>query len=115
MAFRALPGMEERPPKLRSTHPRDWPWTLQGISILPISTTAGSARWTQAALLRPSRGGGDQLEGPNPARIYLNYPHGLAFDRMGNVYVTDSSFRLRKVAPTGVVTIFAGNSFLGVS
>src|SRR5256885_1483488 len=37
----------------------------------------------------------------------FNYPHGVAVDSAGNVYVADST-TIRKVTPPGVVTTLAG-------
>jgi sugar lactone lactonase YvrE len=48
----------------------------------------------------------------NKARFY--YPHGVATDSSGNVYVTSASPTVRKITPEGVVTTLAGNpSFSG--
>jgi len=42
------------------------------------------------------------------------YPHGVATDKAGNVYVADSSNNtIRKVTPTGEVTTFAGTASPG--
>jgi DNA-binding beta-propeller fold protein YncE len=40
----------------------------------------------------------------------FNWPEGLAFDRAGNLYVTDyDNHRVRKISPKGEVTAFAGS------
>jgi DNA-binding beta-propeller fold protein YncE len=40
----------------------------------------------------------------------LNVPAGVAIDRAGNLYIADShSHRVRKVAPNGAASIFAGS------
>src|SRR4030095_1692312 len=46
----------------------------------------------------------------NPAtQAQLNRPAGLAFDSVGNVYISDSvNHRIRKVDPSGNITTFAG-------
>lgn len=44
----------------------------------------------------------------------LNYPHGLAFDPAGNLYIADTyNHRIRKVSPDGTIQTVAGNGFAG--
>jgi uncharacterized protein (TIGR03437 family) len=44
----------------------------------------------------------------------LIYPAGLAVDRSGNVYISDSIYnKIRKVDPSGVITTIAGNGTSG--
>jgi mucin-19 len=46
----------------------------------------------------------------------LNTPSGIAMDASGNMYVTEAgSRRIRKITPTGVVTLLAGNGTSGFS
>lgn len=46
----------------------------------------------------------------------LNYPEGLAVDRVGNLYIADSdSCRVRRVSPDGVITTVAGTGNAGCS
>jgi len=46
------------------------------------------------------------------ATAQFNYPHGVAVDASGNVYVGDDlSNRIRKITTTGVVSTFAGNGY----
>jgi len=46
----------------------------------------------------------------------LFYPGGLAFDAAGNLYITDLwNYRVRKVAPDGIITTLAGNGVAGFS
>lgn len=44
----------------------------------------------------------------------LNYPYGLAFDSIGNLYISDDLNNvIRKVDLAGIITTFAGNDTLG--
>jgi len=44
----------------------------------------------------------------------LNRPFAIALDRAGNLYIADSeNFRIRRVAPSGVITTIAGNGHSG--
>ncbi len=46
----------------------------------------------------------------------LSYPAGLAFDVIGNLYITDQyNYRIRKVNTAGVISTFAGNGTNGYS
>lgn len=46
----------------------------------------------------------------------LNMPYGVAVDAVGNRYIADfANFRIRKVAPNGVITTVAGNGNPGYS
>lgn len=45
------------------------------------------------------------------AEARFNYPQGIAIDRAGNLYVTDTSnHTIRKITPAGVTSLFAGSS-----
>ncbi|WP_162996516.1 FG-GAP-like repeat-containing protein [Mucilaginibacter celer] len=46
----------------------------------------------------------------NPGAVKFDRPTSIAFDAMGNMYVTDyNNYRLRKITPGGVVSTVAGN------
>src|SRR5262249_45224822 len=49
-------------------------------------------------------------EGSSATQSCLNNPEGVAVDGNGNVYITDqSNNRIRRLAPNGTMTTFAGN------
>jgi sugar lactone lactonase YvrE len=55
-------------------------------------------------------------EGGQAVDAELNHPQGLAFDIIGNLYITDGGgSRIRKVSPSGVITTVAGNGVPGYS
>ena len=69
-----------------------WKITSAGV----VSTLAGS-------------GDADFADGTGTAAQF-NYPHGVAVDSSGNIYVADeSNHRIREITPTGVVSTFAGS------
>jgi sugar lactone lactonase YvrE len=46
----------------------------------------------------------------------LNYPHGIAVDAAGNIYIADSfNHRIRKISPTGTITTIVGTGVAGFS
>jgi uncharacterized protein (TIGR03437 family) len=56
-------------------------------------------------------GGSTAADGP-PTQVGLAYPSSLAFDRQGNLYLTET-FRVRKMAAGGNVTTVAGTGAFG--
>ena len=66
---------------------------------------------TVAGITTPGYGGDN---GP-AISAQLNYPHGLAFDAAGNLYIADqSNYRIRKINTSGVITTIAGNGNYGL-
>lgn len=46
----------------------------------------------------------------------LHFPHAVAFDGIGNLYIADRyNYRVRKVSPEGIITTVAGNGTIGFS
>lgn len=55
-------------------------------------------------------------DGDKAVNAELNRPIGIALDQAGNLYIADSqNFRIRRVAPSGVITTIAGNGRAGYS
>lgn len=54
-------------------------------------------------------------DGGPAASAKLSSPQDLAVDAAGNLYITDQSYRIRKVTPAGVITTVAGNGNWGYS
>jgi hypothetical protein len=69
-----------------------------------ITTVAGSG-----ATYAPSKGTYSGDGGP-AVNATLNLPHGVAVDKLGDIYIADTeNFVVRKVTPDGVITTIAGN------
>ena len=59
---------------------------------------------------------GDSGDGGKATSARLNYPFGVAVDRKGRVYISDSlSSRVRMVSPAGKITTIAGTGKAGFS
>lgn len=56
---------------------------------------------------------GDGADGIPATAAALNYPSGVACDTSGNVYIADANSCIRKVAPDGTITTFAGSHIYG--
>jgi len=83
-----------------------------------ISIAHQVARVTPGGLIHYVAGTGfgccdDASPGPALDR-QLNSPQGLAIDKDGNLFIADTGYsRVRKVAPDGTMTVFAGNGIAG--
>jgi len=54
-------------------------------------------------------------EGTSAENARFNTPSGIAFDQAGNLYIADTgNHRVRKIAPDGVITTFAGTGEVGL-
>ena len=101
--------------------------TSHFLTVLFCCCLAGGAVVAHAQIVLPSSGDIDTVAGSgNPgysgdggaatsARLY--YPHGVAVDSSGNIYIADSSsYVIRKVtASTGNISTVAGNGTAGYS
>jgi RHS repeat-associated protein len=59
---------------------------------------------------------GDGGDGGLATEAQFKFPHGLAVDAAGNLYISDSqSYRIRKVDPSGIITTVAGTGESGYS
>ncbi len=73
-----------------------------------VSTLAGSGAIGVA--------GGGYAEGLATIQAQFKFPTGVAVDKQGNIYVADQgNHRIRKIAPAGVVSTFAGSGIAGFS
>ena len=60
--------------------------------------------------------GGFSGDGGQATAAKLNYPSNIAFDKAGNMYITDmSNYRIRKVNTAGIITTIAGTGIQGYS
>ncbi|MBO9540875.1 SMP-30/gluconolactonase/LRE family protein [bacterium] len=55
---------------------------------------------------------GSDGDGGLATAAQLSAPYGLALDAAGNMYIADSNnYRVRKVAPNGIITTYAGSTY----
>jgi uncharacterized protein (TIGR03437 family) len=74
----------------------------QSIPVFTISTVAGNGT------------AGYSGDGGQALSAEVNNPHGIAVDAAGNLYIADKlNSRVRKVAPDGIITTFAGTGVAG--
>lgn len=68
--------------------------------------------WASSGIITTVAGGGGGYlgDGGNATNATLSYPSGVAVDGSGNIYIADQyNNRVRKVAPTGIISTVAGN------
>ena len=71
---------------------------------------------TLAGMGNNGNGEGFNGDGGPATAAQLNWPYGLAVDRTGAMYIADEvNYRVRKVAPDGTITTFAGTGVAGGS
>jgi hypothetical protein len=84
-----------------------------------LAITMMIAATTQAQIITTVAGNGiDSFSGDGGAATSasLNYPHGVAVDAEGNIYIADiNNHRIRKVNTSGVISTVAGNGTQGYS
>ncbi|MCD6011365.1 MAG: repeat containing protein [Flavipsychrobacter sp.] len=74
-----------------------------------ITTYAGSYMVSWGA-------GGYGGDGGPATAAKLNFPHGIAMDHSGNLFIADQqNFRIRKVNSSGIITTYAGTGVSGFS
>jgi sugar lactone lactonase YvrE len=82
---------------------------LLGLFLLPL--------FLQAQVIVTVAGtglGGYDGDGGPATNAKLHYPVALAFDKDGNLYVTDEGvYRVRKIDPAGIITTIAGTGTYG--
>jgi trimeric autotransporter adhesin len=82
-------------------------------TLLFALTLAGFATATSAQTIRTIAGGWTGDSGP-AVTAALHAPHKVTVDAQGNLYVADEhGNRIRKIAPTGVITTVAGSGVNG--
>jgi sugar lactone lactonase YvrE len=90
---------------------------VDSVGNLYITTFDGRVRKvTPAGIITTFAGGGSGPlgDGGPAASAYLQDPSGVATDAAGNVFIADTSnHRIRKVAPTGIITTVAGTGYGG--
>jgi alpha-tubulin suppressor-like RCC1 family protein len=88
--------------------------SLTGTGIPPIVIITPSTVGSGPGTITTFAGGGDLGDSGQAAAALLNNPQGAAVDANGNIYIADvNNNRIRKVAPDGVITTFAGTGAYG--
>jgi uncharacterized protein (TIGR03437 family) len=92
--------------------PRYWLILLAAAGALPAAAQPAGARYRLDTVAGSDRRG----DGGPAVAAQFSAIQGLAVDRAGNLYISDTDFhRVRKVSPAGIVTTVAGNGSAGFS
>jgi sugar lactone lactonase YvrE len=83
--------------------------TLTNGTVAGVSTLAGATYTTAYTVTTFAGSGSSTNSDATGTNAGINGPYGSAFDTAGNMYVCDSSNKIRKITPAGVVTTFAGS------
>jgi subtilase family serine protease len=83
--------------------PLTYQWQQNGVNMAPsITTVAGNG------------GGGYSGDGGAATNASLYFPHDVAVDASGNLFIADTdNVRIRKVGANGIITTVAGNGTYG--
>lgn len=59
--------------------------------------------------------GGYSGDGSSATSAKINIPESVTIDAIGNVYLSDANYTVRKINTSGVISTFAGNTLIGFS
>ena len=87
-----------------------------GNNRIRMVTSAGEITTIAGTGAPGYNGAGYGGDGGPAVGANLNFPSGVAVDPSGNVYIADTyNFRVRKIAPSGIITTLVGNGTQGRS
>ena len=91
---------------------RVWQFALAGLTSLGLTT----ATLAQPTINTIAGNGslGYNGDGQQAVTASMNYPRGADVDAQGNIYIADdNNHRVRKIAPDGTISTFAGTGLIG--
>ena len=88
-----------------------------GVSgVYYVSTSSGVAQSSTIATVAGNHTQGYSGDGGQATLAELSSPVAVAFDSLGNMYISDNSnYVIRKVTPSGVISTVVGNGTMGYS